>query len=82
MFTVSVLVLVTAAAGGWLYYQLNGNIKSVAIGDGGSEKANASGDTPVNILVIGSDGRNSAEDCKLGGGCGTASSTAGHNADV
>ncbi|KPI05311.1 cell envelope-related transcriptional attenuator [Actinobacteria bacterium OK074] len=82
LFTVSVLVLVTAAAGGWLYYQLNGNIKSVAIGDGGSEKANASGDTPINILVIGSDGRNSAEDCKLGGGCGTASSTAGHNADV
>ena len=80
----SALILATAGAGAWLYEHLNGNIKSVAIDDGagGKEKADAFGRTPINILVIGSDGRNSAADCKLGGGCGSASSTAGHNADV
>ncbi|MFR0352673.1 LCP family protein [Streptomyces sediminimaris] len=80
----SALILVTAGAGAWLYEHLNGNIKSVSIDDGagGKEKADAFGRTPINILVIGSDGRNNAADCKLGGGCGSASSTAGHNADV
>ncbi|WP_443735545.1 LCP family protein [Streptomyces guryensis] len=84
LFTVSALILVTAGAGAWLYEHLNGNIKSVAIDDGagGQEKADAFGRTPINILVIGSDGRNNAADCKLGGGCGSASSTVGHNADV
>ncbi|GAA2500875.1 LCP family protein [Streptomyces longisporus] len=84
LFTVAALILVTAGAGAWLYEHLNGNIKSVAIDDGagGKEKADAFGRTPINILVIGSDGRNNAADCKLGGGCGSASSTVGHNADV
>ncbi|MDF2266801.1 LCP family protein [Streptomyces coacervatus] len=80
----SALILVTAGAGAWLYEHLNGNIKSVAIDDGagGKEKADAFGRTPINILVIGSDGRNNKADCKLGGGCGSASATVGHNADV
>ncbi|WP_372504289.1 LCP family protein [Streptomyces spinosisporus] len=83
LLTVSALILVTAGAGAWLYEHLNGNIKSVGIdGKGGQEKADAFGRTPINVLVIGSDGRNNAADCKLGGGCGSASSTAGHNADV
>ncbi|MFI7399212.1 LCP family protein [Streptomyces sp. NPDC049541] len=84
LFTVAAMILVTAGAGAWLYEHLNGNIKSVAIDDGagGKEKADAFGRTPINILVIGSDGRNNAADCKLGGGCGSASSTVGHNADV
>ncbi|WP_245607608.1 LCP family protein [Streptomyces prunicolor] len=84
LITVSALILVTAGAGAWLWQHLNGNIKSVAIDDGagGKEKADAFGRTPLNILVIGSDGRNNAADCKLGGGCGSASSTVGHNADV
>ncbi|WP_422960903.1 LCP family protein [Streptomyces spinosirectus] len=83
LLTVSALILVTAGTGAWLYQHLNGNIKSVGIdGKGGQEKADAFGRTPINILVIGSDGRNNAADCKLGGGCGSASSTAGHNADV
>ncbi|MFJ9116667.1 LCP family protein [Streptomyces sp. NPDC102394] len=84
LFTVSGLVLVTAGAGAWLYEHLNGNINSVALDDGagGKEKADAFGRTPINVLVIGSDGRNNAADCKLGGGCGSAKSTVGHNADV
>jgi LCP family protein required for cell wall assembly len=84
LFTVSALILVTAGAGAWLYEHLNGNIKSVSIDDGagGKEKADAFGRTPINLLVIGSDGRNNKADCKLGGGCGSASATVGHNADV
>ncbi|MEU1267119.1 LCP family protein [Streptomyces sp. NPDC005799] len=83
LLTVSALILVTAGAGAWLYEHLNGNINSVSLdGKGGSEKADAFGRTPINLLVIGSDGRNNAADCKLGGGCGSAGSTVGHNADV
>ncbi|WP_211265296.1 LCP family protein [Actinacidiphila oryziradicis] len=87
LITVSVLVLATAGAGAWLYQHLNGNIHSLGLTDGtngnaGTEKADAFGRTPINMLVIGSDGRNNQTDCKLGGGCGSASSTAGHNADV
>jgi LCP family protein required for cell wall assembly len=83
LITVAALVLVTAGAGAWLYNHLNGNIHSVALNGGaGTEKTDAFGRTPINILVIGSDGRNNKADCKLGGGCGTSSSTAGHNADV
>jgi LCP family protein required for cell wall assembly len=83
LIVVSSLVLVMAGTGAWLYKHLNGNINSVSIGGGaGQEKADAFGRTPINILVIGSDGRNSAEDCKLGGGCGGGTSTVGHNADV
>ena len=71
------LVLVVAGVGVVLYQHLNGNINSVAISGGGSEKADAFGRTPINILVIGSDGRSSTADCALGGDCG-----AGQNADV
>ncbi|MFJ8151295.1 LCP family protein [Streptomyces sp. NPDC094468] len=78
------LVLVTAGAGWWFYEHLNGNINSVSLdGKGGTEKADAFGRTPINILVIGSDGRTSSEDCKLGGGCRTTGVQTGNgNADV
>ncbi|MFJ9900108.1 LCP family protein [Streptomyces sp. NPDC091280] len=84
LITVSALILVTAGVGTWLWEHLNGNINSVALDDGagGKEKADAFGRTPINLLVIGSDGRNNAADCKLGGGCGSGKSTSGHNADV
>jgi LCP family protein required for cell wall assembly len=84
----SVLVLVTAGAGYWLYQHLNGNITSVSLTDGagknaaGHEKADAFGRTPINILVMGSDGRTSQEDCKLGGGCSKTGVQTGQNADV
>ena len=76
-------VLVTAGAG-WLFYEhLNGNINSVSLdGKGGTEKADAFGRTPINILVMGSDGRTSKADCKLGGGCARTGVQAGSNADV
>ncbi|MFI8242931.1 LCP family protein [Streptomyces sp. NPDC085866] len=79
----SVLVVVTAGAGWWFYQHLNGNIQSVSLdGKGGTEKADAFGRTPINILVMGSDGRTSKADCKLGGGCSRTGVQTGSNADV
>jgi LCP family protein required for cell wall assembly len=84
----SVLLLVAAGGGYWLYQHLNGNITSVSLTDGagknaaGKEKPDAFGRTPINILVMGSDGRTSAEDCKLGGGCSKTGVQTGQNADV
>ncbi|OIJ63817.1 transcriptional regulator [Streptomyces mangrovisoli] len=69
----AVLILGTSGAG-YLYYQhLNGNIKKddLNIGDSkdraAASKANAAGQTPLNILLLGSDARDSAENQKLGG---------------
>ncbi|OIJ69726.1 transcriptional regulator [Streptomyces mangrovisoli] len=81
--SLSVIVVVLAGAGYWFYQHLNGNIHSVSIdGKGGTEKADAFGRTPINILVMGSDGRTSKTDCKLGGGCSTTGVQTGSNADV
>ncbi|MFF8280500.1 LCP family protein [Streptomyces lateritius] len=70
--TLSLLILGTAGAG-YLYYEhLNGNLRggSRAGGDSGVRKAapNALGDTPLNILLIGSDSRADAKNVALGGG--------------
>ncbi|MCP9958752.1 LCP family protein [Streptomyces sudanensis] len=67
----SLLILATAGAG-YLYIEhLDGNIRSGdrSGGDSGVEKAapDASGNTPLNILLIGADGRNSKENLALGG---------------
>ncbi|MHC3470544.1 LCP family protein [Streptomyces sp. 7R007] len=67
----SVLILGTAGAG-YLYYQhLNDNIHKGerSSGDAKARKSspNAAGQTPLNILLIGSDSRNSDENVKLGG---------------
>ncbi|MFF9409766.1 LCP family protein [Streptomyces anandii] len=81
----ALLALGATGAGWWVYQHLNGNINSVSLdGKGGTEKADAFGRTPINILVIGSDGRTSSEDCRLGGGCaqtGVQTQTSS-NADV
>ncbi|MFJ9896740.1 LCP family protein [Streptomyces sp. NPDC091280] len=80
----SVMILATAGAGWWFYQHLNGNINSLSLdGKGGTEKADAFGRTPINILVMGSDGRTSAADCELGGGCSHTGVQSGNgNADV
>ncbi|WP_235458218.1 LCP family protein [Streptomyces olivochromogenes] len=69
----AVVILVTAGAG-YLYYQhLNANIKKDALNIGDAKdraaasRANAAGQTPLNILLIGSDARNTEENQKLGG---------------
>ncbi|MEU6323395.1 LCP family protein [Streptomyces sp. NPDC047009] len=80
----AVVVLAAGGAGWWFYHRLNGNINSVALdGSGGSERPDALDRTPINILVMGTDGRTSATDCKLGGGCSqTGVQTGKGNADV
>ncbi|WP_234443264.1 LCP family protein [Streptomyces cellulosae] len=61
------------AAGGffYIYRQLNGNIHTAAIDakSAGTEKKDAFGRSPINILVIGSDTRGDKADCGLGGAC-------------
>ncbi|MEU6276423.1 LCP family protein [Streptomyces populi] len=69
----SVLILGTAGAGYLYYRHLNNNLKKddLNIGDAkdraAKTKPNAAGQTPLNILLIGSDARNSTENQKLGG---------------
>ncbi|MER5185117.1 LCP family protein [Streptomyces sp. NPDC002896] len=69
----AVLILGTAGAG-YLYYEhLNGNLKKEDLNLGDEKdrpakaKANAAGQTPLNILLIGSDARDTKENQKLGG---------------
>ncbi|MCW7944448.1 transcriptional regulator [Streptomyces hygroscopicus] len=82
--SLSVVLLAAVGGGWWLYQHLNGNILSVGLdGRGGTEKADAFGRTPINILVMGSDGRTSKADCQLGGGCSQTGVQSGWgNADV
>ncbi|MFD4760747.1 LCP family protein [Streptomyces sp. NPDC058439] len=66
------LVIIGGAAAGYLYIEhLNGNLKKedLTLGDKkmADHKANAAGQTPLNILLIGSDARDSKENQKLGG---------------
>ncbi|MFI1000157.1 LCP family protein [Streptomyces galbus] len=72
--TVLAVVILGTAGAGYLYYQhLNANIRSddLNLGDAkdraAQTKANAAGQTPLNILLIGSDARDTAENQKLGG---------------
>ncbi|BCL30150.1 LCP family protein [Streptomyces aurantiacus] len=67
----AVLILGTAGAGYLYYRHLNGNIAKGQRNNGASDvkktDPNAAGQTPLNILLIGSDSRNSDENVKLGG---------------
>ncbi|ARF55611.1 LCP family protein [Streptomyces gilvosporeus] len=60
-----------AGAGYWYYEHLNANLRTAPRSAGGSglkkPEPNAFGQTPLNILLIGSDGRNSKKDIELGG---------------
>ena len=75
------LVLLAAAGfAGYIYETTIGSIKSTALLPKGMTQAalpaDKYGNTPLNILLIGSDTRDTAADCALGGVCG-----AGANAD-
>ncbi|NDZ78563.1 LCP family protein [Streptomyces sp. SID10853] len=69
--TVALLVIGTAGAGYLYYRHLNGNLQKSALNLGSHQApkptANAAGQTPLNILLIGSDARDSKENQKLGG---------------
>ncbi|WP_225074859.1 LCP family protein [Streptomyces sp. CoT10] len=70
--TVLALVVLGTAGAGYLYYQhLNGNIRKGQRSSGDSKaqrsKPNSAGQMPMNILLIGSDSRNSDANVALGG---------------
>ena len=72
--TVLAVVILGSAGAGYLYYEhLNANIKSddLNLGDAkdraAKTQANSAGQTALNILLIGSDARDTAENQKLGG---------------
>ncbi|MGW4228622.1 LCP family protein [Streptomyces sp. NPDC004980] len=67
----ALLILGTGGAGYLYYKHLNGNIRKedLTLGDKpmADHKANSAGQTPLNILIIGSDARDSEANQKLGG---------------
>ncbi|UUN27238.1 LCP family protein [Streptomyces sp. FIT100] len=67
----SLLIIGTAGAGYLYYRHLNGNIKKAELNLGKQamveHRANSAGQTPLNILLIGSDARDSKANQKLGG---------------
>ncbi|MEU8677178.1 LCP family protein [Streptomyces sp. NPDC048560] len=67
----ALLILATGAAGYVYYEHLNSQLRKGkrSAGNSGAQKTepNAAGQTPLNILMIGSDSRNSAANLKLGG---------------
>ncbi|MFB4423949.1 LCP family protein [Streptomyces sp. QL37] len=67
----ALLILGTGGAGYIYYKHLNGNIRKADLTLGDKEmadhKANSAGQTPLNILLIGSDARDSKANQKLGG---------------
>ncbi|MEU3411163.1 LCP family protein [Streptomyces sp. NPDC006658] len=71
--TVLAVVILGTAGAGYLYYQhLNDSLQKGRRANGDDSKAhrtapNAAGQTPLNILLIGSDSRNTKENLKLGG---------------
>ncbi|MFD7432014.1 LCP family protein [Streptomyces sp. NPDC059818] len=69
--SLAVLILGTAAAGYLWYEHLNGNLRKGhrSAGNSAAKKTapNAAGQTPLNILMIGSDSRNTKANLKLGG---------------
>ncbi|GJF34794.1 transcriptional regulator [Kitasatospora sp. NE20-6] len=70
--------LVAGCGAGYLYYQhLNGNIRSgtknLTDEQGARTAPNAKGQTPLNILMIGTDSRGSSENVALGGSADEAS---------
>ncbi|MDT0468276.1 LCP family protein [Streptomyces gibsoniae] len=72
--TILAVVILGTAGAGYLYYQhLNDNLKkdNLNIGDAkdraAAPKPNAAGQTPLNILLLGSDARDTKENQQLGG---------------
>ena len=70
------LVVVVLGVGAYVIEHLNGNIKHTALLPSGVTQApeipDKFGNTAMNVLLIGTDARVSAADCKLGGDCDSA----------
>ena len=69
----------------WDIQHLTKNLKHTALLPAGftepAETVDAYGRSPINILVIGSDTRDTAQDCDLGGDCTDGETNTGANAD-
>ncbi|MGW7576368.1 LCP family protein [Streptomyces sp. NPDC054765] len=69
--TLAVLIVGGAGAGYWYYEHLNANLRKAprSLSGDGLQKPdpNAFGQSPLNILLLGSDGRNSEKNIELGG---------------
>ncbi|HTJ72308.1 MAG TPA: LCP family protein [Actinospica sp.] len=81
----AVVVAAVLGIGAYVIEHLDGNIKHTSLLPTGvtqqAEIPDKFGNTAMNVLLIGTDARNSAADCKLGGDCSTGS-TNGGNSDV
>jgi LCP family protein required for cell wall assembly len=81
---ISTTLVLILAAGAYVILHLTGNIKHTALLENGvtqsPEATDKYGRSPLNVLVIGSDTRDTAADCHIGGDC--ANGGAGANADV
>lgn len=70
------LVVVVLGVGAYVIEHLNGNIKHTALLPSGVTQAaeipDKFGNTAMNVLLIGTDARVTAADCKLGGDCDSA----------
>jgi LCP family protein required for cell wall assembly len=75
------VLVVTLGVAAYLVETLSANIRHQALLQPGevqaAEPVDGFGDSPMNVLVLGSDTRDTAADCAIGGDCG-----AGANADV
>jgi LCP family protein required for cell wall assembly len=84
--TVAVVLVAVLGVGGYVYIHLNGNIQTAALLPPGQtqkpEIPDKFGRTALNILVIGSDARDNAEDCLLAGACHGPDAAHGQRADV
>jgi LCP family protein required for cell wall assembly len=82
---VTVVLLAVAGFGVYIYQTTVGSIKHSALLPSGMTQASLPADkyghTAQNILLMGSDTRNSASDCKLGGDCIKNGANPGANAD-
>jgi LCP family protein required for cell wall assembly len=71
--SVAGILVAVIGVGAYVYIHLNGNINTAALLPPGASQAaevpNQFGQTPLNILMIGSDTRSTAADCHLGGAC-------------
>ncbi|MCX4749289.1 LCP family protein [Kitasatospora sp. NBC_01287] len=77
--TAAVLVLATAGAGFWFYERLDGNLSifdssGISASRPPTGPSDASGSTPVNVLVLGSDSRSGGNDDLAGGDVGGGNS--------
>lgn len=81
MLSLCTTLVVTLGVAAYLVQSLSANIRHQALLQPGetqaAEPVDGFGNSPMNILVIGSDTRDTAKDCDIGGDCG-----AGANADV